>query len=242
MLSHWLFITGNKNPFLCFLLISFNTISTLCSSPLRCLSSSVCECSACSDGCPVAGLSDFSDGSSWHWLVGHWHGWLDWALPEEPSVGCPVFAADRGHGSTAERKGQVPASGRTQCSPSPMSLLEKRGHREPWQPPVGWVLSSRQCLQGLTGLYAANVQGRDLDRLTWQLLVGQVLVQEAVQTLVDLFQVHLFVLQMERSHSRVCGIQWKRAWMCSERGKRGCKKEWDGDRVNEDRVIPLLFS
>lgn len=46
----------------------------------------------------------------------------------------------------------------------------------------------------MAGLHAANVQGRDLDRLTRQLLVGQVVVQQAVQTVVDLLQVHLFVL------------------------------------------------
>lgn len=63
-----------------------------------------------SDGCPVAGLTGFWDGSSWHWLVGHWRGCLDWALAEQPSVGRPVFAADRGHGGAAEGQGQVPAS------------------------------------------------------------------------------------------------------------------------------------
>lgn len=57
----------------------------------------------------MAGLTGFWDGSSWHWLVGHWHGCLDWALPEQPSIGCPVFAANRGHGGTAEGQGQVPA-------------------------------------------------------------------------------------------------------------------------------------
>ncbi len=76
---------------------------------------------------------------------------------------------------------------------------------------MGWVVSSRQGLQGLAGLHAANVQGRDLDRLAWQLLVGQILVQEAVQTLVDLFQVHLFVLEIDgkkkREPQRVCGIK-----------------------------------
>lgn len=150
----------------------------------------------------MAGLTGFWDASSWHWLVGHWHGCLDWALPEKPPIGCPVFAADRGHGGTAERQGQGPASSCTQCPSSPVSLLEEGGDREPWQAPMGWVVSSRQGLQGMTGLDAANVQGRDLDRLTWQLLVGQVLIQEAVQTLVNLFQIHLFVLKMERSHRR----------------------------------------
>lgn len=58
----------------------------------------------------MAGLTGLWDGSSWHWLVGHWHGGLDRALPEQPSVGRPVFAADRGHGGTAEGQGQVPAS------------------------------------------------------------------------------------------------------------------------------------
>lgn len=63
-----------------------------------------------SDGCPVAGLTGFWDGSSWHWLVGHGHGCLDGALAEQPSVGSPVFAADGGHGGAAEGQGQVPAS------------------------------------------------------------------------------------------------------------------------------------
>lgn len=68
---------------------------------------------------------------------------------------------------------------------------------------MGWVVPNRQGLQGLAGLHAANVQGRDLDGLAWQLLVGQVFVQEAVQTLVDLFQVHLFVLKDRQR----CGIK-----------------------------------
>ena len=155
---------------------------------------SVCECSLCSDGCPVAGLIGFWDGSSWHWLVGHWHGCLDWAQPEEPPIGRPVFAADRGHGGTAEGQGQGPASGCAQCPSHPTTLLEEGGHRETWQAPMGWVVPGRQGLQGLAGMHAANVQGRDLDRLAWQLLVGQVFVQEAAQTMVDLLQVHLFVL------------------------------------------------
>lgn len=78
-----------------------------------------------------------------------------------------------------------------------MTLLEEGAHREWWRPPMGWVVPYRQDLQGLAGLHAANVQSRDLDRLAWQLLVGQVFVQEAVQTLVDLLQVHLFVLQAD---------------------------------------------
>lgn len=188
------------------LFISLHIVSTLFSSPLICLSLSVCEYWVCSDGCPVAGLTGFWDGSSWHWLVGHWHGCLDWALPEEPPIGCPVFAADRGHGGTAEGQGQGPARGHAQCPSCPMTLLEEGAHREPRRPPMGWVVPRRQDLQGLAGLHAANVQGRDLDRLAWQLLVGQVLVQEAVQTLVDLFQVHLFVLEMDgkKSGAIVC--------------------------------------
>lgn len=83
-----------------------------------------------------------------------------------------------------------------------MTFLQEGGHREPRQPPVGRVVSGRQSLQGLAGLHAANVQGRDLDGLTRQLLVGQVVVQETVQSLVDLLQVHLFVLQNERMWSR----------------------------------------
>lgn len=76
-----------------------------------------------------------------------------------------------------------------------------------------WVVSSRQSLQGLTGLHA--VQGRDLNGLAWQLLVGQVLIQEAVQSVVNLLQIHLFVLKMERSHSIICGIQQKGKHECS---------------------------
>lgn len=153
----------------------------------------------------MAGLTGFWDGSSWHWLVGHWHGCLDWALPEEPPIGRPVFAADRGHGGTAEGQGQGSASGCPQCPSCPMmTLLEEGGHREPRWPPIGWVVPSGQGLQGLAGLHAANVQGRDLDRLAWQLLVGQVLVQQAVQTMVDLFQVHLFVLKIDGKKGRAC--------------------------------------
>lgn len=147
----------------------------------------------------MAGLSGFWDGSSRHWLVGHWHGRLDWTLPEEPPVGCPVFAADGGHGGAAEGQGQGPADGSAQC-PS-VTLLEEAGHRQRWRPPMGWVVPGRQGLQGLAGLHAADVQSRDLDRLARQLLVGQVLVQEAVQTLVDLLKVHFFVLETERERS-----------------------------------------
>lgn len=77
-----------------------------------------------------------------------------------------------------------------------MALLEESGHGEWWWPPVCWVVPNRQGLQRLAGLHPANVQCRDLNRLAWQLLVSQVLIQEAVQTLVDLFQIHLFVLKM----------------------------------------------
>lgn len=143
----------------------------------------------------MAGLAGFRDGPPWHWLVGHWHGCLDGALPEEPPVGRPVFAADRGHGGTAEGQRQGPAGSRAQCPSCSVPLLEEGGHREPRQPPVRRVVPRRQGLQGMAGLHAANVQGRDLDRLTWQLLVGQVVVQQAVQTVVDLLQVHLFVLK-----------------------------------------------
>lgn len=47
---------------------------------------------------------------------------------------------------------------------------------------------------GLAGLHAADVQRRDLDRVAWDLLVGQVLVQKTVYTAVHLFQIHLLVL------------------------------------------------
>ena len=188
-----------KIIFLCFVYNASHYLHSLLSSQLFCLSSSVYECSMCSDGCPVAWLTSFWDGSSWHWLVGHWHGCLNRALAEQSSIGCPVFAADRGHGGTAEGQRQVPASGSTECPSCPMTLLEEGGHREPWQPPVSWIVSSGQGLQGLTRLHTAHVQGRDLDRLAWQLLVSQVFVHEAVQTMVYLFQVHLFVLKIERS-------------------------------------------
>jgi len=164
----------------------------------------------------VAGLTGFWDGSSWHRLVGHWHGCLAWALPEEPPVGRPVFAADRGHGGTAEGQGQGPASGRAQCPSCPTTLLEEGGHREPRRPPMSWVVPRRQGLEGVAGLHAANVQGRDLDRLAGQLFVGQVLVQEAVQTMVDLFQVHLFVLQMDGKKGRAT----ERAWNKKRPGER----------------------
>lgn len=121
-----------------------------------------------------------------------------------------------------------------------MTFLQEGGHREPRQPPVGWVVSGRQSLQGLAGLHAVHVQARDLNGLTWQLLVGQVLVQETVQTLVDLLQVHLFVLQNERSHSIVCGYsgseskgvikgEGKQRWLMAEREK----EREDKDRARE---------
>lgn len=101
-----------------------------------------------------------------------------------------------------------------------MTFLQEGGDREARQPPVGRVVPGGQGLQGLAGLHAVHVQARDLHGLSWQLLVGQVLVQEAVQTLVDLLQVHLFVLRNERSHSIVCGY--------SGSGRKGVNKE-DGD-------------
>ncbi len=55
------------------------------------------------DGCTM--LNSFWDGSSWYWLVGHWHGSLDGTLSEQAPVGSPVFALDGGHGRAAERKG-----------------------------------------------------------------------------------------------------------------------------------------
>lgn len=131
---------------LVFLFICLHTVSTQFSSLLLCLSLSVCQCLTCSDRCPVAGLADFWDGSSWHWLVGHWHGCLDWTLSEKPSVWCPVFAADRGHGGTAEGQGQGPASGCSQCPSCTMTLLEEGGHRERRWAPMGWVVPRRQGL------------------------------------------------------------------------------------------------
>lgn len=90
----------------------FCTSLALCLAP-NCWCLNVSKSSVCSDGCPMAGITGFWDGSSWHWLVGHWHGSLQWALPEQSSIWCPVFAADRGHCGTAEGQGQVPASGCT---------------------------------------------------------------------------------------------------------------------------------
>lgn len=186
-----------------------------------------------SDGRPVAGLAAFGEGSSWQRWVGHGHGALDWALAEQPSVGGPVFAADGGHGGAAEGQGQVPASAGAHCPYGPVTFLQEGGDREPRrQPPVGRVVPGRQSLQGLAGLHAVHVQGRDLHRLTRQLLVDQVLVQETVQTLVDLLQVHLFVLQDERSHSRVGGYSGgeskgviKEAATRSERWRQRAKAE-----------------
>lgn len=163
----------------------------------------------------MAGLTGFWDWSSWHRLVGHWHGCFDWALPEEPPIGCPVFAADRGHGGTAEGQGQGPARACAECPSCPVALLEEGGHREPRRPPVSVVVPGGQGLQGLAGLHAANVQGRDLDGLSRQLFVGQVLVQEAVHTVVDLFQVHLFVLKTDGKKGRATERVWN---------KRGQKK------------------
>lgn len=40
----------------------------------------------------MGGLNGFGYGSCGDCLVGHWHGCLARALPEEPPVGCPVFA------------------------------------------------------------------------------------------------------------------------------------------------------
>lgn len=40
----------------------------------------------------MGGLNGFGYGSCGDCLVGHWHGCLARALPEEPPVGSPVFA------------------------------------------------------------------------------------------------------------------------------------------------------
>lgn len=120
----------------------------------------------------MARLIGFWDGSSWCWLVGQWHGCLDWALPEEPPVGRPVFAPDGGHGGTAEGQRQGPARHCSQCSAYPMTLLKEAGHRQWWRPPVWWVVSDRQSLQRLAGLHSTNIQGGDLDGLARQLLMG----------------------------------------------------------------------
>ena len=134
-------------------------------------------------------------------MVGQWHGGLEGALTEEPPVGGSVFAANRGHGGTAEGQGEGPATGRAESPSCPTTLLEEGGHRER-RPPVAGVVPHRQAFQGLAGLDVADVQGRDLDRLAWQLLVSQVLVQQAVQTLVDLLQIHLFVLGKGRERNK----------------------------------------
>lgn len=184
----------------------------------------------------MAGLAGFGDGSSWHWLVGHGQGGLDWALAEQPPVGGPVFAADGGHGGAAEGQGQVPASAYAHCPSSPVTLLQEGGDREPRQPPVGRVVPGGQGLQGLAGLHAVHVQGGDLDGLTRQLLVGQVLVQETVQTLVDLLQVHLLVLQGERGHSLVCGDSSSSRGDIQRRVMRREMKMLDGREREKDRL------
>lgn len=69
----------------------------------------------------MAGINGFGYGSCGDCLVGHWHGCLARALPEEPPVGSPVFAL---HGAAeagaAERvvqgqRGAARALGRGQC-------------------------------------------------------------------------------------------------------------------------------
>lgn len=168
---HWVFNDGHKNPVLLFLFIDFHCWHSV-GSPLLILSSNVCESSACSDGCPVAGITGLWDGPSWNWLVGHWHGCLDWTLPEESPVWRSVLASNGGHCGTAERQRQGPATCCAQCPSNPMTLLEESGHRERRWTPVGWVFPNRQSLQRLAGLHSANIQGWDLNRLAWQLLVG----------------------------------------------------------------------
>lgn len=81
-----------------------------------------------SDGRAVGGFNGFGDGSSYHWWVGHWHGRLAGALPEETPVGSPVFALDGG-GDGGAAQGQRECSARPwcQCPAHSMGLLWQEG-------------------------------------------------------------------------------------------------------------------
>lgn len=138
----------------------------------------------------MAWINGFWDGSPGHCLVRDGHRCLYGALAEKASVGRPVFAA---HGAwqsgTAEREGKAPSGHAT----DPRTLLEEGSHG---QAPRGEI--SHGFLGALLWPHAAHVQGRDLQRLTWQLLVRQIVLHQPTQTLVNLLQIHLFVLGMTK--------------------------------------------
>lgn len=142
-------------------------------------------------------LNSFWDGSSWYWLVGHWHGRLGGTLSEQAPVGSPVFALDGWNGGAAERKGQGAARTLGQRPAHPMSLIREEGaHRQARARVVS------HSLPLLAGRHAADVQGRDLDRWCGDLLVCHVLVHKTVHTPMHLFQVHLLVLERVREERR----------------------------------------
>lgn len=135
---------------------------------------------------PMAWINGFWDGSPGHCLVRDGHRCLYGALAEKASVGRPVFAAHGGWQSgTAEREGEAPSG----HAADPRTLLEEGSHG---QAPRGEI--SHGFLGALLWPHAAHVQGRDLQRLTWQLRVCQIVLHQPTQTLVNLLQIHLFVL------------------------------------------------
>lgn len=138
----------------------------------------------------MAWINGFWDGSPGHCLVRDGHRCLYGALAEKASVGRPVFAAHGGRKSgTAEREGEAPSG----HAADPRTLLEERSHG---QAPTGEI--SHGFLGALLWTHAAHVQGRDLQRLTWELLVRQIVLHQPTQTLVNLLQIHLFVLGMTK--------------------------------------------
>lgn len=148
-----------------------------------------------SDGRAVGGLNGFGDGSSWHWGVGHWHGRLAGALPEETPVGGPVFALDGGgHGGAAQGQGKRSARPWCQCPAHSMGLLWQEGAHGKSR--AHEIPASFPCR--LARLHATDVQGRDLDRRPGDLLVCHVLVYETVHAPMHLLQVHLLVLERAR--------------------------------------------
>lgn len=81
-----------------------------------------------SDGRAMGGINGFGDRSSCHWWVGHWHGCLAGALPEETPVGGPVFALDGGgNGGAAQGQGERSARPWCQCPAHSMGLLWQEG-------------------------------------------------------------------------------------------------------------------
>lgn len=148
-----------------------------------------------SDGRAMGGINGFCDGSSWHRWVGHWHGRLAGALPEETPVGSPVFALDGGgHGGAAQGQGERSARPWCQCPAHSMGLLlQETAHGKSR---AREIPASFPCR--LTRLHATDVQGRDLDRWSGDLLVCHVLVYKTVHAPMHLLQVHLFVLERAR--------------------------------------------